>query len=227
MTQTYKMPAWSYSALTAFETCPHRYFKARVDKEFPEGQTEATLWGNRVHKSLEDCVKTGLPLPDGMQQWQEIASKFRSAFEGGTPVLIEKKLAINKFYRPVQWMASDAWCRGIVDVAVWKGTHIFAADWKTGKRRVDSDQMKLMAGMLFAHYSEVRTITTLFVWLKEDTTDKDKFNVDNTSDIWNIFLPRVKAMEDAYEKNKWPKRPSGLCRGWCPVKTCEHWEAKK
>ena len=40
--------AWSYSALGAFETCPHRYMVTRVTKAITEPQTEATLWGNRV-----------------------------------------------------------------------------------------------------------------------------------------------------------------------------------
>ena len=44
---------WSYSALTSYETCPKRYQLTRVTKQVTEPQTEATRWGNEVHKALE------------------------------------------------------------------------------------------------------------------------------------------------------------------------------
>jgi hypothetical protein len=221
------MPPWSYTALTAFENCPQRYFQTRVVKAFHDEQNEASLWGNRVHTALEDCVKTGKPLGEGMEQWQSLADKFRSRFEAGANVLVEKKLAINKFYVPVAWTAGDAWCRGIVDIAVWKEERIVAADWKTGKRKFDSDQMKLFAGLLFCHYPDVKTVKSSFVWLKEGATDSEEFEEEKKEEIWNTFIPRVRKMEEAYESGKWPARPSGLCRGWCPVKICPHWGPKK
>ena len=41
------------------------------------------------------------------------------------------------------------------------------------------------------------------------------------------FIPRIRRMERAYEQDTWPAKPSGLCAGWCPVKTCPHYKDKK
>ena len=224
---SYTMPAWSYSSLTSFETCPYRYYMSKVKKEFPEQQTEATLWGNRVHKSLENAVATGSPLGAGMEQWQPIADKFRKRFVDGARVLVEQKMAINKWYYPVEWGAEDAWCRGIADITVLGDELAVSCDWKTGKRKTDTQQMKLMAGMIFAHHPQIKYVHTAFVWLKEGTTDKDKFEAEKKGEIWNEFIPRVAKMESAYTEDKWPKKPSGLCRGWCPVKSCTYWEPKR
>ena len=47
---------WSYSSLQAFETCPRRFYLTRIAKLASEAQTQATLWGNEVHKALELAV---------------------------------------------------------------------------------------------------------------------------------------------------------------------------
>ena len=31
----------------------------------------------------------------------------------------------------------------------------------------------------------------------------------------------------AFKTDTWQPRPSGLCNGWCPVKTCEFWQPKR
>jgi hypothetical protein len=223
-----KMPSWSYTALTAYETCPYRYYKTRVDKSIKEPQTEHTIWGNKVHGAIENSVKTGKPLEEGMDQWQRYVDRFRKMWaKENTTVFTEKQICISKFFTPVAWNSPDAWCRGIVDIGVIRGDHIIACDWKTGKRKPSSQQMQLFAGLLFAQYPTIKTIKTMFIWLKDHTSDKEEFAVENKHLIWQEFLPRVARMERAYADNVWEKKPSGLCRGWCPVTSCEHCVSKK
>lgn len=210
------MKAWSYSSLTAFETCPRRYYLTRVSKEVTEPQTEATIWGNRVHKALEDRINTGVNMPEGMEEWGKLADRMRAPKKQGMP-FAEKKLCVNKYFHPTGWMAKDAWCRGIVDAGILRTGRITAVDWKTGKRKPESEQLKLSAAMLFAHYPHVETVTTAFVWLKDKKLDAEKFKRGDVSDIWNTFLPRVQRLEAAYASANWPPNPSGLCRNWCPV----------
>lgn len=216
-----KQNAWSYTALTAFETCPKRYYLTRVSKEVKEPQTEATTWGNNVHKALELRVRDKLPLPAGMEQYEPIAAKFDTA-QG--QVTTETKFTLDAHMRPTSWFASDAWLRCILDITVDKGTSAAVLDYKTGKRKTDSHQMMLFAGVLMQAKPLLEKVSTGFIWLKENKTDTKVFTREDLPDIWGEFIPRTQRLDHAYEYNKWEAKPSGLCREWCPVgkSRCTH-----
>lgn len=209
-----KSPAWSYSSLTAFETCPKRYQLTRVTKQVFEPQTTATTWGNTVHKALENRVKTGTGLPETMKAYESIAAKIVA-----TPGkrVVEQRLAVNRSFQPTGWMAADVWCRGVVDVGVLGRAHGVLLDYKTGKRKVDSDQLRLFAALAFSHYTYLESVGTGFIWLKDNRIDRCAFSAAQVPDLWGTFLPRVQRLERAYDEGKWVARPSGLCREWCPV----------
>lgn len=84
---------WSYSALTAFETCPKRFQLTRVTKKVFEPQTEATLWGNKVHKALELFAKNGSPLPADMKAYGKYVTKIQN-YEGKR--VVEERVALDK-----------------------------------------------------------------------------------------------------------------------------------
>ena len=211
---------WSYSALNAFETCPRRYQLTRVTKESSEKQTEATLWGNRVHKSLEQFAKGEKALPKELKKYERYVTKILS-YEGKR--IIETRMAINNNFRPTKWMAKDVWCRGIIDIGVVGSDTAYLLDWKTGKRKPDSDQLKLFAVLAFAHYPWLEKVTTGFIWLKDSKFDKEVFTRDQVMEIWEEFLPRLQRLETAFKDDKWQAKPSGLCKNWCPVgsRLCE------
>ena len=210
------MPAWSYSSLTAFETCPKRYFHIKVAKNVTEVPGDAATWGQTVHKYLEDRVRDATPLPEAVSHYESLVAPLVS--RPGT-VIAEQQLAVNKDLQPTGWMSTDTWCRGIIDVGIISpsGTSAVLLDWKTGKRKPDNDQLKLFAGMAFAHNPELMKIQTGFVWLKENKIDKDSFTRSDVPAIWNTFMPRVIRMERAFKDGSFPPKPSGLCRKWCPV----------
>ncbi len=212
------MKAWTYSHLEKFATCPKQFYHANVARDFVSPPTEATIWGERVHTAFENRVKLGTPLPEGMEQWEPIAKKLES-IEGNK--LPEVKLAISKSFQPADW--GDAWSRGIADLVIDKGDKALVFDYKTGKRK-PSEQLHLYAAFVFAHYPEVNHIKTNFIWLKEKKTDGKEFHRDELPVIWRDFLPKVAKLESAYERDSWPAKPSGLCRGWCPVKTCQFYK---
>ena len=223
-----KMPPWSYTALTAYENCPKRYYLTRVAKTFHDTQNEAAIWGNRVHIELENAVKTGKPLPEGMEQWQHYVDKFyKLSRSPKNKVFTERQLAVDKNFRPVEWMAPNAWCRGIVDIGVLSGDTLVACDWKTGKRKPDSTQLALFAGLLFAHFPRVKKVKTVFIWLQDRKSDKSEYLVEDRAEIWNEFLPRVQRMGNAFAEDRWEPKPSGLCRGWCPCSSCDYHQPKR
>lgn len=208
-----KPVAWSYSALTAFETCPWRYYLTKVAKEVSEPQTEATTWGRKVHKDLELRLG-GKPLPADTAQYEKFAA---TVLNKGGRIETEKKMAVNAAFQPVAYFAKDVWCRAVSDFTVEKGRNLFAGDWKTGKPTPDSQQLALSAAMEFAHRPYIEKVIVSFIWLNTGTLTTNVYKKDDAVGIWQEFLPRVQRLEIAVRDNKFPKRPSGLCKKWCPV----------
>lgn len=216
------IPAFTYSQLDTFTNCPRKFYFTKVTREVVEPPTIHTEWGTEVHTAMELAVRDGAPLPEKMVRWQKIADKFRAA---PGEKLVEYKFALDRNMRPHDW--DGAWTRGIADLTVLHNTSAVVADWKTGKRK-PSDQLSLYAAYIFAHYERVQTVTTSFVWLKENKLDNETFTRDRVGEIWQNLMPRITRLERAYEKNLWPAKPSGLCP-WCPLgrERCEFWKPKR
>lgn len=208
-------PAWTYSQLDSFESCPKKFYHLKVAKDVVDPPTVHTEWGVRVHKAFEDAIKDQLPLPEGMEHWQGLANKI-----GRLPgeKLTEVKLAIDKAFKPADW--GKAWSRGIADLVVLHKNEAVVIDYKTGKRK-PSEQLDLYANYVFHHHPNVIRVSTGFVWLKEKRIDWKTVDCNSVSEIWQALLPRVRKLESAYERDSWPARPSGLCKAWCPVTTCD------
>lgn len=217
--------AWSWSALNAFETCPHQFYRVRVKKDIREKESAAMLEGNRQHKAFERRLRDKVPLPPDMGKWERLCKKVES-----TPhdeLLVEQKLALTAELKPTTFFAKDVWVRGVFDLAVRRGGSMRVIDWKTGKRKVDNEQLKLFAAMAFSAFKGLEKVKTSFWWLPAAKADNAEFTVEEAPLLWQEFEPRAERMQQAYEHDNWPMRPSGLCRGWCPVNDCPHWEPKR
>jgi len=214
------MSAWTYSHLEGYETCPRQFHAKYVLKRFPFVATEATKWGDAVHKAFENRIEHGDALPNNMSQWTKLVDQF--ARLPGTK-LIEKKLAVDRSFETCDYWS--AWSRGKVDLTVINKDAAVMVDWKTGKFK-PSEQLMLYAGYGFANWPQVQKIETGFVWLKDRKLTKKVWTREEQPIIWQEFAPRVRRLELAHEKDQWPARPSGLCKGWCPVTDCEHYKAQ-
>ena len=215
-----KAVPWSYSSLTAYETCPRRFYLTKITKKVTEPQTEATVFGNKVHKALEDYVGGLAPLPGNMAQYQPVADKIKA-----TPgkKMLEYSFGLTKALTPTTFFGSDVWVRGKLDVSILRPKEAIVLDYKTGKRKFDMDQLKLFAAVGFALWPYAERSRTGYVWLPENTMDREEFTPDQKPIIFAEFASRVRRMELSQENNEWPARPSGLCKKWCPVgkENCE------
>lgn len=219
------MVAWSYSALDSFETCPWRHYLTKVSKQVVEPQTEALTWGNQVHKALELRIKSRTDLPSNMVQWEPLAARLdNSARAPGAVVETEQRMALNAEYRPTTYFAEDVWVRSITDITIVREDRAFIGDYKTGAPKPDSAQLRLTAAVTMHHKPYVNSVTNSFIWLKTNTLTTERFTRADLPTIWQEFAPRVQRFEAAIKENKFPKRPSGLCKKWCPVplSMCEH-----
>lgn len=211
--------AWSYTALTGFETCPKRHYHTKVKKDVKDPPGEEALWGQRVHKALEERLRDGKPLPPSLKNFEGYAVKFAAA---PGELLVEQQIALTAEFKRTEWFAKDVWVRAVLDVGILNRTRALVADWKTGKRKPDNEQMELFAAVAFATYPQIEVADTAFVWLKEKKMDRVTYCRDDSPRIWQNFLPRVARLERAHATDTWDAKPSGLCRKWCPVKSCVH-----
>lgn len=216
------MVAWSFSVLDSFETCAFRHWAVKVAKVVVEPQTEQMTHGNRVHKAIENRIG-GTALPADMAHYEPMVSRVIKAAEGGK-IVAEQKMALDPQFRPTTFFAKNVWVRAITDATVFKGTKALVIDWKTGNPKPESAQLRLTAACTFALNPTIQSIDNAFMWLKTGDVTREKFTRDDVPTIWQEFMPRVQRLEQAHATNKWPKKPSGLCRKWCPVPPhmCEH-----
>ena len=183
-----QMPPWTYSQLDSFETCPRKFYHLKVARDIVEPPSPHAEWGTRVHTAFEEWIKNGSPLPEGMTQWQSLAEKLANL---PGEKLCEQKMALDKNFQPTDWKTS--WTRGIADLLVVHKDRAVVADYKTGKRK-PTEQLDLYAAYTFAHYPQVKVVTTAFVWLKDRKIDKKEVTRDEVPIVWSGFLPRVRKL---------------------------------
>jgi hypothetical protein len=213
-----KPVAWSYSALNSFLTCPRKHYETKVVKNYPDEMGEAGLWGDYVHRMLDARIGNKTPLPEKVAQYETLAARF-DKMRG--EVFSERKITLNKDMEEVAWFAKDAWLRVIIDVSVLNGNKGAAFDWKTGKRKMDIDQLKLFAAVMFTVHPHLEQVQTGYVWLQERKIDKELFYRRDLPELWRHFAPKVTKLVKAHATGSWPEKPSGLCKAWCPVLTCD------
>lgn len=212
---------WSYSSLTAFETCPRRYYITKVTKEVTEPQTEATMHGNAVHKALEKYVGGNTPLPEKYAQYQPVVDKIKTA---PGKKLVEMKFGLTSSFTPTTFFADNCWVRGVLDVAIVNASSVTVLDYKTGKRKPDHDQLSLFALAGFSLWPFAEKVKTGYLWLQTSQLDTKEYTPEDKAQIAQGFAARAHKLEQAFASKNWPANPSGLCKNWCPVghSRCEH-----
>ncbi len=211
--------SWSFSKLKNFEDCPHRHQQVDLLRAWQEEASEQLRWGNTLHDTFAKYLKKQEPqLPVSMLPYQHWLDRVE---RGTGKVYVEQKYAITETYQATEWFAPNAWYRGIGDVVRIDPPVGLVLDWKTGKPRVDSDQLALMAQCLFSHFPELTHVRSEYVWLKDDCSTPEVFKREDMADLWVRLLPRVGAMKKAWETQVYQPKPGGLCKRYCPVRSCD------
>lgn len=219
---------WSYSAISSVDSCPHKHLEVKVLKHFKDESGEAAQWGTYVHKCIEDAVTIGIALPENTltyapQVWAAIGGDLKFA-------VAEKKLSINNKFEPVEW--ADRWGGSISDILKVMGPEALVVDWKLGKVK-PSDQLKVNAVMVFHNYLEVDVVHTSFEWLAHGggrctcckglpVSTKSVYWRHQLPELWASIMPKLRQYAQCFKNDVWQMRPSGLCRNYCVVSTCQH-----
>jgi hypothetical protein len=219
--------AFSYSKIKNFETCPRRYHQIDVLKNFKEDPGEALMWGNELHDALDARISKGKPLPITMQRYEHKAEGYAAAVKANTPALqvrTELKLSFDRNFQATGYFDNATWFRCKVDVLALMPDYktALAVDWKTGKILEDHSQLALSAQAVFANYPEVDQVVSVYEWLADDATTRDTYQRDQMGAVWNTIWPRIDMLEDAHASLNFPPTPSGLCKRFCVVTSCEY-----
>ncbi len=221
-----KLPVQSHTSISTFTTCPRQFEAKYITKEVKFEETDATRWGNLVHKSLEEYLLHGTPIPPNVP-YQKFADWVKN--RPGT-LYIERSFGMREDLTAADYWDKTAWIRAKVDVLIIRpcGTIAEVFDWKTGKMKLDSTQLLLYALMVMAEFPDVKEVKCGNIWLATGTLPAPigYFRI-NRDALANSFRDKYARVASAFDLGVFVPTPSGLCNGWCQVTRCEHWKPKR
>lgn len=208
-----KLPVLSYTFLNTYNICPKQAFHRYVLKDHPFVGSDASRWGDRVHKALEARIGKGESLP------QEMASyEFYAAALAQLKPEVEMKLGIKKDGSACSFWDDAVWLRGKADVAAKQSTAVLLVDHKTGKRREDIYELELQALMVHQAWPDTTKITGFYGWLKDGVIGKPH-DLSNVGETLECLQEKADEIESCHKRGEWRTKQSGLC-GFCPVLSC-------
>ncbi len=211
---------WSYSALNDYENCPKRYAHARFYCDSPFRDSEALRWGYRVHRAGELFLQGRNP--DDDEALKPVEPYVTAMLRSGHFPEAELAITLTEDFRTTTWWAEDAWLRVKIDVVLTKAkTTALLYDYKTGATiRDDPAQLKLCAAVLSTVRPHLEHFEGKYIWTAHKTTTGiDPVVKNDVPKLWGEFLPIVARMQQAWDNDHFPAKPSGLCP-WCPVNNC-------
>jgi hypothetical protein len=219
---------WSYSSIKTFQQCPKKYYHLKVAKDVKDEGSEATIYGQELHKAAEDYIQADTPLPLQFAFMQELLDSLKK-IPGDKHCELKLGIAIRDGkYVPCDFFAKDVWWRGIADLVIINGDTAYSVDYKTSKnaKYADTKQLDLVAAALFTHFPQLKTIKSglLFV-ISKDFIKKDHESIFRTAYIEH-FKFDIERIDMATKTGVWNAVSGPLC-GYCPVKTCHNYRERK
>lgn len=214
------------SLLNTFLTCPRQYEAKYITKEVVFQQNDAARYGDMVHKSVEDTLKSGAALVPDAEFMSPLVNWCRMvAAQPGVTMEVECKLCITRNLVPTTWKAKPPnrpWLRGIADVFFKDDTNRMniIVDWKTGKPKHDKTQANILSLCASKVTGYTKTLC-LWVHVKHGELLQDSFDLIDLAPV-QATLADVTRYEKACEAGAFPAIRNGLCGSWCDVMSCPH-----
>lgn len=218
--------SWSFSSLKAYQTCPRQFYSYKVAKQYVQEETEAIRYGKILHEAFELYIRDGKPLGIDFTKFKPVLDALKNI---PGEKLCEFEMALNSELKPASgFLGKDVFCRGIADLLIVNGAVAYVVDYKSGKAKYpDKKQLELMALMVFAYFPEVQTVKGMLLFVHHDVTVKGEYKRTQEKELWAKWLGNVETLKASHAMGSWPPNPSGLCRGWCSVEYCEHYQSKR
>jgi PD-(D/E)XK nuclease superfamily len=213
--------SWSHSGLKDFENCARKFHEVKILKRYPREETEATLYGTRLHEQAELFIRDGRPVDPDFKFMQPMLDSLRR-MQGVHYTELEMALRVDM--TPCDFKAPDVWVRGIADLVVVDSENRTARifDYKSGGDKYpDTTQLELMALLLFKFFPEVTYVTAGLLFVLKGTVQKCRVSRDDEAHLWQSYRERVGRIEGAFTSGVWNPKQSGLCKKYCVVTSCE------
>jgi hypothetical protein len=207
----------SYSRVSTFKKCPAQFEALYVNKSVVDLGSDATQYGERVHKSLEMYGRTGdeAELTRETKKWKNIVDSIKA--QGGE-LHFEHKMSIDADCNPCGWFDEDVWFRGIADVLAIKDNRAYCGDYKTGKSRYeDAVQLQIFAALVMFTFPQVDIVRADFLWLVEDRHTQLTFDRVHLNTMWSRLTKQFDNIQEAVDLGVFVAKPSRLCN-WCAAK---------
>jgi CRISPR/Cas system-associated exonuclease Cas4 (RecB family) len=217
------MTTWSYSSLKTFEQCPKKYYHLRVVKDVKDEGSEATQYGQELHKAAEDYLKDNTPIPPKFAYIQQVVDAIK---EIPGEKHCELKLGVKRTdtgYEPCGFFDKDVWWRGIGDVVVVQDDVAFSLDYKTSKnaKYADMKQLDILAAALFTHFPQIKKVKSALAFVVSNEFIHKEHFADMRDSYFATFEPELDRLAAAEESGVWNTNTGPLCK-FCPVHHCEH-----
>ena len=210
-----KKPGHSYTSMKTYDICPLQYWHKRINKTYEEEHTPQILEGWRIHSAFEKHLKSREELPRDLFKYYTLLQTVPR------PRKVEQKLAVNRKFEPCDWWDKDAHFRAVLDVVHIElpGYQGCIIDWKTGKVREDTSQLKGNICVVMAHYPLLKLLDACFVWIKHGKITQIRMERD---DYYRYKREMMEKMMEIEADTEYVPTPSYMCR-WCPAfADCEH-----
>jgi hypothetical protein len=216
------IPAWSFSSLKTFTTCPKKFFHAKVAKDVKEPEGEAALYGKEVHSVAEFYVRDGTPIP---AKFDFIKPALDSLIKIPGDKYCEFKVELTESLVPSDFFDKECWFRGVADLLIVneeKG-EARVVDYKLGKSKyADLGQLELMALAVFKIFPKITVVKGGLLFLTEGKFVPTVYEAQQQHRYWGNWMPTITMLEGAYSSGVWNAKPNGLCKQYCWVTSCAH-----
>lgn len=215
---------WSFSGLQNFENCQYKYYRSNVLKDVVEVYADNRKNGIDFHKAAEVYMKSDGELLDiSYFEYRATLEFILSMARRSAIKEFETDYAVDSEWNKTSfnYRSKSMWVGATPDVLLVNNNKGVIIDYKLGKPRSDTDQLKLYAGVVSAHYPEVTAFSLTYLYLAHSKNVTTTITTDELSRVKRDFKDRVVRIYNAHEADKWKKEPNPLC-GWCPVTDCEH-----
>jgi len=217
------MTAWSYSSIKTFDQCPKKYYHLRVVKDIKDEGSDATIYGQEVHKAAEDYISCGTEIPAKFAFIKPILDAL-NMFPGSKKC--ELKLGIKKTdagFEPCNFFDKEVWWRGIADLLIIDRGVAHLIDYKTSKsaKYADTKQLDLLAGAVFVHFPDLHKIKSALAFVVSNEFIHKEHKYDERDRYLSVFDGELDRLTTAEETGVWNAVSGPLCR-YCPVEFCEH-----
>jgi CRISPR/Cas system-associated exonuclease Cas4 (RecB family) len=198
---------YSYSAIKMYEECPSKYKFSRILR-LPQPSGPAAERGTMIHAEIENAIKGGLDLLS--DEIMHLANSIKVWKENGAQS--EMKFSIDKHWNAIPYDDPMSMFRGVIDLYLEHEDKAVVIDFKTGKDRDYSDQIRVYSAVILAtkpHISEVKNIIE-FIDLKK-TKEYPTIKREDLSSLKSLMVGRILAPE---KDNIFAPNPNQFCK-WC------------